>query len=81
MALEMYSEGSTYSTAVDIYAFGMCVLEMITRQVPYSECPSVGQIMKKVQQVTRAQRCAFVVSRRMLNSPLHLAMPTALLPP
>ena len=52
MALEMYSEGSTYSTAVDIYAFGMCVLEMITRQVPYSECPSVGQIMKKVQEVS-----------------------------
>ena len=52
VAPEEYSDDSTYSTAVDIYAFGMCVLEMITRQVPYSECRSVGQIMKKVQEVS-----------------------------
>ena len=36
MAPELYEE--YYDTGVDIYAFGMCVLEMITRQRPYKEC-------------------------------------------
>jgi WNK lysine deficient protein kinase len=36
MAPELYREN--YDTAVDIYAFGMCVLEMVTQDKPYSEC-------------------------------------------
>jgi len=36
MAPEIYEE--KYGTPVDIYAFGMCVLEMATGQTPYSEC-------------------------------------------
>jgi serine/threonine protein kinase len=67
MALEMYSTGATYTTAVDIYAFGMCVLEMITRQVPYSECSSVGGIMKKVSNVSsRFARCLYLGPRHQL---------------
>jgi WNK lysine deficient protein kinase len=38
MAPDIYNEH--YDTAVDIYAFGMCVLEMITFEKPYSECKS-----------------------------------------
>ena len=36
MAPELYEE--YYGTSVDIYAFGMCVLEMITLERPYKEC-------------------------------------------
>lgn len=46
MAPEVFEEH--YDTAVDIYAFGMCVLEMVTQEKPYSECTSHGQIIRKV---------------------------------
>lgn len=36
MAPELYEE--CYGTPVDIYAFGMCVLEMLTKECPYKEC-------------------------------------------
>ena len=36
MAPELYEEN--YGTEVDIYAFGMAVLEMLTREAPYKEC-------------------------------------------
>ncbi|XP_047212371.1 serine/threonine-protein kinase WNK4-like isoform X2 [Girardinichthys multiradiatus] len=46
MAPEMYEE--KYDEAVDIYAFGMCMLEMATSEYPYSECKNAGQIYRKV---------------------------------
>ena len=46
MAPELYEE--QYGTPVDIYAFGMCLLEMVSRTFPYSECQTAGQIYKKV---------------------------------
>lgn len=46
MAPELYDE--EYNELVDIYSFGMCVLEMITCECPYSECRNAAQIFKKV---------------------------------
>ncbi|KAL8121735.1 putative serine/threonine-protein kinase WNK9 isoform X3 [Apium graveolens] len=46
MAPEVYAE--EYNELVDIYAFGMCVLEMVTFDYPYSECYHPAQIYKKV---------------------------------
>ena len=46
MAPEFYEE--EYNELVDIYAFGMCVLEMVTLEYPYSECQNAAQIYKKV---------------------------------
>ena len=46
MAPEVYEE--EYNELVDIYAFGMCVLEMVTLEYPYSECTHPAQIYKKV---------------------------------
>ncbi|KAF5280105.1 hypothetical protein FQA39_LY18139 [Lamprigera yunnana] len=46
MAPEMYEEH--YDEGVDVYAFGMCMLEMATNEYPYSECISPAQIYKKV---------------------------------
>ncbi|CEG67388.1 Putative WNK protein kinase [Rhizopus microsporus] len=47
MAPEMYEEQG-YSEKVDIYAFGMCLLEMATGEYPYGECKNAAQIYKKV---------------------------------
>ncbi|XP_016422342.1 serine/threonine-protein kinase WNK2-like isoform X2 [Sinocyclocheilus rhinocerous] len=46
MAPEMYEEH--YDEAVDVYAFGMCMLEMGTSEYPYSECQNAAQIYRKV---------------------------------
>lgn len=46
MAPEVYEEA--YNELVDIYSFGMCVLEMVTFEYPYSECNHPVQIYKKV---------------------------------
>ncbi|KDP23631.1 hypothetical protein JCGZ_23464 [Jatropha curcas] len=46
MAPEVYEEA--YNELVDIYAFGMCILEMVTFEYPYSECTHPAQIYKKV---------------------------------
>ncbi|RKP36208.1 kinase-like domain-containing protein, partial [Dimargaris cristalligena] len=46
MAPEMYEE--RYNERVDIYAFGMCVLEMVTKEYPYVECTNPAQIYRRV---------------------------------
>ncbi|CAK7348677.1 unnamed protein product [Dovyalis caffra] len=46
MAPELYEE--EYNELVDIYSFGMCMLEMVTCDYPYSECKNAAQIYKKV---------------------------------
>lgn len=50
MAPEMYEEH--YDEGVDVYAFGMCMLEMATSEYPYSECTGPAQIYKKVISVS-----------------------------
>ncbi|KAK4486551.1 hypothetical protein RD792_009236, partial [Penstemon davidsonii] len=46
MAPELYEE--EYNELVDIYSFGMCMIELITSEYPYSECKNQAQIYKKV---------------------------------
>ncbi|KAK7397453.1 hypothetical protein VNO78_18625 [Psophocarpus tetragonolobus] len=46
MAPELYEE--EYNELVDVYSFGMCLLEMVTFEYPYSECKNPAQIYKKV---------------------------------
>lgn len=50
MAPEMYEEH--YDESVDVYAFGMCMLEMATSEYPYSECQNAAQIYRKVTSVS-----------------------------
>lgn len=58
MAPELYEED--YTEQVDIYSFGMCVLEMVTLEIPYSECDSVAKIYKKVTAGIRPQALSTV---------------------
>lgn len=46
MAPELYDED--YDDRVDVYSFGMCLLELATMEYPYSECKNAAQIYKKV---------------------------------
>jgi len=46
MAPELYDE--SYDELVDIYSFGMCLLEIFALEYPYSECTNPAQIFKKV---------------------------------
>ncbi|KAJ8449728.1 hypothetical protein Cgig2_001384 [Carnegiea gigantea] len=50
MAPELYDElyDEDYDQRVDIYSFGMCMLQMVTRELPYCECKNNAQIYKKV---------------------------------
>lgn len=50
MAPELYDEN--YNELADIYSFGMCMLEMVTFEYPYSECRNSAQIYKKVSSVS-----------------------------
>lgn len=70
MAPEMYEE--KYDESVDVYAFGMCMLEMATSEYPYSECQNAAQIYRRVTRVS----CLF-------NSPCHSsarAFPSTFMP-
>ncbi|ESU36410.1 Kinase, WNK [Giardia duodenalis] len=48
MAPETYSNAH-YDEKVDIYAFGMLLLELITRDTPYLECANIVDVLKKVE--------------------------------
>ena len=45
-----------YDEKVDIYAFGMCILEMLTNDTPYRECAGVAQIYAAV--TAKVTNCA-----------------------
>lgn len=61
MAPELYEE--EYNELVDIYSFGMCLLEMVTFEYPYSECINAAQIYKKVMAVSILGGLAYVCSK------------------
>ena len=58
MAPELYEE--EYNELVDVYSFGMCVLEMLTSEYPYGECTNPAQIYKKVTSVSLADGVRFM---------------------
>uniref|UniRef100_A0A3Q3K7T3 non-specific serine/threonine protein kinase n=1 Tax=Monopterus albus TaxID=43700 RepID=A0A3Q3K7T3_MONAL len=57
MAPEMYEEH--YDESVDVYAFGMCMLEMATSEYPYSECQNAAQIYRKVTSLQGIKPASF----------------------
>ena len=42
----------TAALRVDVYSFGMCLLELCTMEYPYSECKNAAQIYRKVSLVS-----------------------------
>lgn len=49
----MYEE--RYTEMVDIYSYGMCVLELVSLEIPYSECDSVAKIYRRVSSGVRPE--------------------------
>lgn len=47
MAREVF-EGDGYGKGVDIYAFGMALLEISTRDYPYHECSNAHEVFKRI---------------------------------
>eukprot|EP00976_Prorocentrum_cordatum_P107387 1194632-Prorocentrum_minimum.AAC.10 len=75
MAPELYEE--SYDEKVDIYAFGMCILELYSREHPFCECSNPAQIFKKVMSVSDSSHtvpapATFLVHR--VFSPVVLAL-------
>jgi serine/threonine protein kinase len=68
MAPELYDE--EYNELVDIYAFGMCLLELVTFEYPYCECSNAAQIYKKVSEVS-------LLNLLLLSRKLYLLRPHA----
>lgn len=73
MAPEMYEE--KYDEAVDVYALGMCILEMATSEYPYSECQNAAQIYRKVTSVSKWEEEVHLISPA-----LNIIVPICLLP-
>uniref|UniRef100_A0A671QGG6 WNK lysine deficient protein kinase 4b n=1 Tax=Sinocyclocheilus anshuiensis TaxID=1608454 RepID=A0A671QGG6_9TELE len=64
MAPEMYEE--KYDEAVDVYAFGMCILEMTTSEYPYSECQNAAQIYRKVTSVSQFSHLYYKLEKNIM---------------
>lgn len=65
MAPEMYEEH--YDESVDVYAFGMCLLEMATSEYPYKECTNAAQIYRKVTSVRLKSSLSFVLAMNVVE--------------
>ena len=65
MAPELYNE--QYTETVDIYAFGMCMLEIFTKEIPYRECSNPAQIYKKVTTGVEPKSINRIVSEEAKN--------------
>ncbi|KAF9336822.1 hypothetical protein BGZ91_009802 [Linnemannia elongata] len=74
MAPEMYEEKG-YSEKVDIYAFGMCLLEMVTGDYPYNECKNAAQIYKKVSQGLKPECLSRIIDPEVLSLIQHCLAP------
>ena len=65
MAPEMYEE--KYDESVDVYAFGMCLLEMATSEYPYKECASAAAIYRKVINGIKPESFKLVENQELRN--------------
>lgn len=72
MAPEMYEE--KYDEAVDVYALGMCILEMATSEYPYSECQNAAQIYRKVTSVSKGEDEGHLNPPPVFNVIVHICL-------
>ena len=73
MAPEVFDE--RYGPKVDIYSFGMCVIEMCTDATPYNECQNPGAVYRKISQGIKPDGY-----NRIMNDEVKSFIGTCLLP-
>ena len=74
MAPELYDE--EYDDRVDVYSYGMCLLELATLQYPYCECRNAAQIYRKVTLVSSSPLSYWsVILCRQVVHDLHTQRP------
>ncbi|CAD8163013.1 unnamed protein product [Paramecium octaurelia] len=74
MAPEIYH--GNYDTKVDIYAFGMCILEIVTGMKPFCECKGgTAQIIKKVMEAQKPQSLECILNEKIKTIILECLKP------
>ncbi|CAD8175847.1 unnamed protein product [Paramecium pentaurelia] len=74
MAPEIYH--GNYDTKVDIYAFGMCILEIVTGMKPFCECKGgTGQVIKKVMESQKPQSLEVILNEKIKSIILECLKP------
>ncbi|CAD8082207.1 unnamed protein product [Paramecium sonneborni] len=74
MAPEIYQ--GNYDTKVDIYAFGMCILEIVTGRKPFCECKGgTGQVIKKVMEAQKPQSLEGIMNEKIKSIILECLKP------
>jgi serine/threonine protein kinase/peptidoglycan hydrolase-like protein with peptidoglycan-binding domain len=80
MAPEMYDQ--KYGPGVDIYSFGLCVIEMCTLTTPYTECKNQISLYRKITNGEKPEAYYMIADEKIKNfislctKPAHLR-PTA----
>lgn len=65
MAPEMYEEN--YGLSVDIYSFGLCVIEMCTLSTPYSECKNQAALFQKLKSGEKPEAFFMITDQEVQN--------------
>lgn len=78
MAPEVYK--GYYDIKVDIYSFGMCIIEMCTLNPPYSECCSQASIYKKVMSCEPPAGLLQIQDQEVVNFIKKCTLPSELRP-
>jgi len=65
MAPEFYNE--TYNEKVDIWAFGLCIIEIATLEYPYKECTNVGSVYRTVSSGLKPQALAKIKNENIIE--------------
>ena len=67
MAPELFYE-EHYNEKVDIYGFGLILLELATMEFPYRECKNTGEVMEQLEKVSRSWSLDAGTARRAARS-------------
>jgi len=62
-APELFEE--EYDEKIDIYSFGICLLEMVTGKIPYSEAKNICGIYKRLSQGILPEALQYIKNRKL----------------
>ena len=72
MAPELYNE--KYNTSVDIWSFALCLLELVTSEIPYKECKNTIAVYQKVMFDKKKPDILFKINNPYLKSFINICL-------